>query len=610
MKTSDTIIAVFDNVVECYNRFAMNIYSAVQDFINRKDLLDPHDEVLAGVSGGPDSLALLDILSTLGYRVTVAHLDHSLRPESSADAEFVRKISESAGCNYIGQTLEQGQLDLEGLTLEEAARKQRYTFLTRSAKELGIKVIAVGHTADDQVETILMHLLRGAGPMGLRGMLSKRSMDQWCPGRNMEQGDISLIRPLLELSREDTIRHCRDVGWEPRWDESNLDQTYFRNRLRHELLPLLETYNTGVRRHLLQTSLLLEEQSDFIDKEVRRQREFVIRDCGDRCAAVSRRRFMALHDAIQRASLFIEIQELVPHERNISFSHIERTLEGIRSGRPSRIPVIGDLELVQSGEEAIICPVGAIPTYPQYPQLIRESTEVGLDIHDGFIRLKYGWWMIFQEQLIETPEDAANMLKNLNHRFAAFDVRHVERPLRLHWRNPGDRLVFDHKGRSKKISDVMMAAGIPERARIHWPVLSDGYGILWVPGIRRSSRAMVKEIPAKVITAGLFHSLSDFIEPAESGMPYWDGCIDKDNSSMHDRSRQVDLLRAVARHGNLSAAALSLDIHPGAVLEPLMSWQKEHGVKLLVDTVQAGNHQHVLAAEAVQILDGFLKYSI
>ena len=196
--------------------------------------------IVVGVSGGPDSLCLADALHRLGYPIWIAHFDHQLRPASSTEAAQVREFARVRGIPFELASQDVAAFARQNtLSLEEAARITRYRFLFATARDVDAQAVAVGHTADDQVETVLMHLLRGAGLAGLKGMRLHNQVIEW-------DEHIPLVRPLLETWRGDLgilYRHALN----PVFDPSNQDPTFFRNRLRRELIPYLENYNPRVR---------------------------------------------------------------------------------------------------------------------------------------------------------------------------------------------------------------------------------------------------------------------------------------------------------------------------------------------------------------------------
>jgi tRNA(Ile)-lysidine synthase len=212
----------------------------------RRQRVSPEDMV-AAVSGGPDSVALLRALLALRPRkgrgpLIVAHLNHQLRgADSDADADFVRELHgrlSAAGVERLELCCERmdvaARAAAEGANLEATGRRLRYEWLTEVARQYGARWVATGHTADDQAETVLHRLLRGAGLQGLRGIAARREL---APG-------IELIRPLLGVSRAEVLAYLNAIGQPYREDRSNLDRDYTRNRIRHELLPLLaRAYN-------------------------------------------------------------------------------------------------------------------------------------------------------------------------------------------------------------------------------------------------------------------------------------------------------------------------------------------------------------------------------
>ena len=269
-----------------------DVLRQVRRTIESHALLARSDAVVVGVSGGPDSLCLLHLLLRLreeyDLRLHVAHLHHGARgADADADAEFVAALAAEWGLPVTVERRDVPALACEHrLAFEEAARRVRYAFLARVAGEIGARRIAVAHNADDQAETVLMHFLRGAGPAGLRGMLPATPiidyrmleplMVQEARGKRQENGERAqqscilhpascvIIRPLLEVERVDIESYCTEQGLKPRFDRSNLDTTYFRNRLRHELLPLLETYNPNVRARLCHTAAVIAADYDLL----------------------------------------------------------------------------------------------------------------------------------------------------------------------------------------------------------------------------------------------------------------------------------------------------------------------------------------------------------
>jgi tRNA(Ile)-lysidine synthase len=226
-------------------------------------LKKPGEPLLIGVSGGPDSVALLHALVKLGYRPHVCHLNHRWRGVASdADAAFVRALAVKLG---LPVTIGSRKVP----HTEAAARQARQEFFERVAKKTGIRTLALAHTADDQVETFLLRLLRGAGTTGLGAMWPERRI-----------GKLRVVRPMLEVSRKEVLKYLSAEGLKYREDASNADRRFLRNRLRHELLPLLERdYNPGIRSVLRRTAEIL--RAEAAKEPVAAQRREIRRQLGN-----------------------------------------------------------------------------------------------------------------------------------------------------------------------------------------------------------------------------------------------------------------------------------------------------------------------------------------
>jgi len=292
--------------------------------------LDPQKPVLVGVSGGPDSLCLMDILRRAGYPLIVAHFNHRLRPEAEQEADAVAGLARTLGLKFVTDSADVRAHALsQGLSLEEAARMLRYRFLFASAREHAAQAVAVGHTADDQVETVLMHFLRGAGLAGLKGMETRSLLPLFDP-------QIPLIRPLLGMWRGETEAYCRENDLQPHQDASNADQVYFRNRLRHTLIPELEKYNPRLKESLLRSAQAL--QGDYVALQEILDADWnkVFADQGKGWIAFQRPALVRLSTGIQRNLIRRAGEILRPASRDIGYQALDRAARWIDSRPGSR----------------------------------------------------------------------------------------------------------------------------------------------------------------------------------------------------------------------------------------------------------------------------------
>ncbi|MGI9952051.1 tRNA lysidine(34) synthetase TilS [Moorellaceae bacterium AZ2] len=430
----------------------------VRRTINRYGLLDRGDKVVVGVSGGPDSLALLCCLLELrdeyGISLHVAHLNHLLRDEAAArEAAFVCRLAEGFGLPATVAARDVRAYQREHrLSLEEAAREVRYSFLREVAAKVGARKIAVGHQADDQAETVLLNLLRGSGLAGLKAMVPYRE---------------GIIRPLLFVGRAEIEAYCREKGLKPCWDLTNWDTVYRRNKIRHELIPLLaREYNPAVVPALARTAALLAEENELLEEMARQGLAQIMLERGPASLLVDREAFLGLAPALQRRILRTAALEL---GSGAEFEHVEALREIIRAGTgtltlPKGLQVWveeGRVHFSRPGQREMEAPVFS---YPLRVPGVTPLPEIGRAIRAEVLPPP--------ARVVAPPHEAW------------LDREKVQGPLMVrNWR-PGDRFSpLGMKG-SKKLQDLFVDAGIPAAERRRLPVVVAGENIIWVAGVR------------------------------------------------------------------------------------------------------------------------------
>lgn len=291
----------------------------VKATVRRYNLIKKGDRILVGVSGGPDSVVLLYLLNNLkkefGLKLHIAHLDHRLRKNSYKDREFVenlgRKLNIPVTCNQINIK----EISRKG-SREEIARNARLGFFFKVAKDIKVKKIALGHNLDDQAETVLMRILRGTGLYGLSGILPKRNI-----------AGFWIIRPLIEVRRKDIEAFLKRKEIKPRIDASNLEDIYFRNKIRNRLMPLLaKEYNKNIKEVLSNMAESVGYDYDYLSRAGKR----VLRTTKNK---INLKNFIKLHPAIQRLVLRFNIGKVKGDTRRIAFQHIKE-LEDLIFNRP------------------------------------------------------------------------------------------------------------------------------------------------------------------------------------------------------------------------------------------------------------------------------------
>lgn len=291
-----------------------------KETIKKHGLIRKSDRILIGVSGGPDSLALLlelaGLRSELGLTLHIAHLDHGLRPDSAGDALFVKRLADKLNIPVYIKRLELGLAQKKG-SLEEICREARMDFLTKTAKKIKANKIALGHNLDDQAETVLMRLLRGTGLSGLSGIFLKRQI----------RGMI-FIRPLLKTPRSEITKYLKKRGVKARIDQTNKEDIFFRNKIRHKLIPLLKNkFNPNIVEALANLA-----ESAYYDYEYLNQ---VTEKCLKSSALkINLKKLKQLHPAILRLKIRQAIRKLQGDTRRINFTHIKE-IEDLLFNRPT-----------------------------------------------------------------------------------------------------------------------------------------------------------------------------------------------------------------------------------------------------------------------------------
>lgn len=470
------------------------MHRKVLDTIRRHKLLTDGDRVLVAVSGGPDSVALLAALhklrQRLGIELAVAHLNHGLRgDDADQDERFVQGLAKRRRLPFRSHKADVAARKRSGGgSLEEVARTARYAFLRRAAKDLDANVIAVGHTADDNAETLLMNLLRGAGLRGLAAIPISRP-----------EGDLRLVRPLLEVTRTEVLDFLHRQGLNFRTDETNADTTLTRNRIRAELLPqLAREYNPAVTSLLAGAAEQLRDVAELISAQVQRAAERFVEPDDDGFTLPLR--------AVRQMPRAVRTELL----RNLITERFGRTLttKQVRSlerflldpDRPQPplarglvCDIVFDRLIVRrSRPEPQHQPVEiAVPGVTVHPTLNVEAAArfsprppdwkprngSNVPLAELWRRVEAG------EDLDLTQDFDADRLLGRDC-LRAPDTPPAERPLVLRTRRPGDHMQPIGFDGVKKVQNILVDEKLPAAVRAKLPLLCRGDAVVWVPGYR------------------------------------------------------------------------------------------------------------------------------
>ena len=460
-----------------------------QSILQDECRLDARQPILVGVSGGPDSLCLLSLLRETGWQIIAAHFNHQLRPEAADEATSIEGLAQRMQAPFVGGLGDvRGHASEHKLSIETAARELRYRFLFEQARRYAAQAVAVGHTADDQVETVLMHFIRGAGLNGLRGMQYRSFLHAY-------DDTIPLIRPLLDTWRADTVAYCEERGLHPHYDASNESTDFLRNRLRHELIPLLESYNPRFREAAWRSGRTLSTDHELLSAALEPVwRKAVLRQAGsyvelDSVYVTSQPRGVQMH-LLQRA-----VHHLLP-ECEVGFDALQRAALFIADASQDRMDFIGGLFLLlEEGRLSVARDENDLPR-DQWPQMPATVDCMRFTIPFE-ITLASGWKFSASESSVS---DLPDTWENASPREAWIDVGQSPPELELRVRRDGDRFqplgIHEH---SQKVSDFFVNEKLPARARARWPLICAGDEVLWVPGYRPADRVRVRPESRKLL---------------------------------------------------------------------------------------------------------------
>lgn len=465
-----------------HEKMTYRVLQKVRETVTRHNMLERGDKVLVGVSAGPDSVCLLHVLKELkeeyGLSLYIAHLHHGFRgSEADEDVRFVQDMGESLGIPvHIEYADIPSYIKRAGLSKQAGAREVRYRFFYRVADEAGADRIALGHTADDQAETFLMRLLRGSGGPGLSGIPPVRER---------------IIRPLIDIYREEIRQFLSERGIRYRIDSSNLSPVYLRNKIRLELIPYLsKEFNPNIMDTLLRNLKILRDEEIFLDENVRKIYPGMLVSASKESVTFDAWKYASLALPIRRRMLRHAIESIAGEGAvALSFRHIEDSLSLLDGDREGEVHLPCGLIVKRDRETfGVYLKTAEAPVRPYtYDVAIPGETpvpEVGITIRTA----------ILDSSAYEKQEEGDDPYK------AFFDLGKFSFPLIIRRREKGD--LFCPKGMAghkKKIKEYFIDRKIPRRERDKIPVLVSPEGILWVVGYRTDDRFRVTPDTKKIL---------------------------------------------------------------------------------------------------------------
>lgn len=464
-------------------------------YIGRHDLMRPGDRVGVAVSGGADSVALLRLLlearEQLGIVLSVVHFNHKIRgAEADADEQFVRELAAQYDLEFLSESVNTPAYAAEHkLSLEAAGRELRYKFFDQLTGERNLERVATAHTRDDQAETVLLRFLRGSGTRGLAGIYPgvggwisiSVTSSFWKHGESSPPDPIPLplpspapriIRPLLDISRAELRAYLKSIGQDWREDASNLDVNFTRNRLRHEVMPLLRQINPNLDETLSETAEIAREEESWWEGVVANTHADLF-GWSPRTSAAERRRPKLKLEALRKYPLAVQRRVLrllgLAHGLRLEFQHVQQLLDLAMdaSAGVKRIELPQDMDAIRAGQELWL-------------ETRCQQEDKGYDLS-----LAFPGKVEVRQAGIVVSASTSTMGDRLELKLA--------RDLRVrNWR-PGDRYWPAHTSGPKKVKELLQERHIPRRFKANWPVVVSGDQIVWVPGFPVAEEWRVRE---------------------------------------------------------------------------------------------------------------------
>lgn len=453
------------------------IFEKVLSTINKHELIQKGDKIVVGLSGGPDSVCLLHILSRLkeelDLEIYAAHLNHQIRGiEAQKDAFYISKLCEEMGITFFIKSINVPEYcEKNGVSIEEGARKLRYEMFYEIKNNTRANKIAIGHNLNDQAETILMRMMRGTGLQGLKGIEYIR--------------DGVIIRPILDIERNDIEEYCKQNKLNPRIDKTNLESIYTRNKIRLELIPYMkDNFNSNIIESIVRMGNSLRSDNDYIESEALIKFKEVSNIKSD-SVEINLKPYINLHNSMKVRILRNSIKHILGDTNFIDQRHIDDIIE---------------LEDESKIDKVINLPRG-IYVYRKKNSIILTNKEIVIQEIEFCYNIPSNGFIKVKEigTIIETQVVSINKYKRSKSDKSCnwFDFNKIKGGIVVRNRRSGDKIKLS--GGSKKIKDLFIDIKIPKEDRCKVPVIADDQGILSVGNFRNSENYKIDEETKEVL---------------------------------------------------------------------------------------------------------------
>lgn len=455
--------------------------SSFKNFIEKNSLLKNCKSLLLAVSGGPDSLAMLDLFYEFSnyfqINIAAAHLDHMFREKSAPEADFVENFAKNKGIQFFRKTKNLPALiKKQKISAEAAAREVRFDFFKEIMNEYNYDLLALAHHRDDQAETILLNLFRGAGMQGLSGIQPKTKLKE-----------IEIIHPLLPFSKKEILDYCQEKKLNPRFDLSNKENIYSRNIIRNKIFPIVENkINDNVKEVIVRSSSIIAAENKFIEKLVLKKYKEILIEENDFKIIIDFNKFKLADQVLQRRIYRLIYNKINNNLDDLYFDHIleiEKLIKDDQTGRG--IDIASGIRVEISYSNLIF--------FKKEKVNISNNKNIELELGS---ETKIDKNFSLKSRIVDRADFSFN--NKLNH--SAFDFDKLNLPLKIRNRLPGDKFIPLGMDGNKKVKDILIDQKVPIFLRERTPLIVDEQdNIIWLAPYKISDDYKITEETTKVL---------------------------------------------------------------------------------------------------------------
>jgi tRNA(Ile)-lysidine synthase len=452
-----------------------------KNFIYKNNLLADCSKILLAVSGGPDSLAMLDLFLRLQnefeIEIAVAHLDHMFRKESKSEADFVESFTQKRGVRLFRKQVNLPEIIRKNnFSAEAAARRIRFDFFKEIIEDNNFDLLALAHHRDDQAETVLLNLFRGSGLQGLSGIQVEA-----------EVKGIKVIHPMLNFSKKEILKYCAENDLKPRFDSSNQKNIYSRNIIRNKIFPVVEKkINDQAREVIARSSSLLAAENEFLEKLALRKYQKVLKDISDKKIVIDFDKFKKIEQVLQRRIYRMIYNSLNDNLDDLYLNHIfeiEKLIENQKTGRG--VDISSGLRVEISYSNLLFLKKDKIAAGFINKIRVEPGKEIRVDTNRRF-----------KAELVDIRDFSFSKDQNQ----AAFDYQKLKCPLFIRNRKKGDKLIPLGMSGHKKVKDILIDEKVPKYKRDQLLLTVDVEdNIIWLAPYKMSDEYKITKETDKVL---------------------------------------------------------------------------------------------------------------